>query len=618
MTDKLPMKNVSSSRTDVEDEVVASELTQILYSNGLTSNFAVLAATAIIFYVFKDKLSIAHLQGWSLYMVGNVVFRLYLMVRYKREDKTTVKHHIFKRYYLIGTAAIALGWTVISALGLSVPSFEYRLYIVLLIVSLSGAAVPVLGSSMLAIYLYILPPAIITVLLLFSHGGMDIATGIALGIFTLMTLRSGKNLYETLLSSITLRIRNQVMAGNLEKVVAERTRELEESRDIAEKANRTKSEFLANMSHEIRTPINGIIHFSRLALSGEMSPESRDFIEKQKSSSTSLLRIINDILDLSKIESGRLNIENIVFSMENLLKESMDVFSISAEEKGLQLKMNLPSNLPGNLKGDPLRVQQVLSNLISNAVKFTQQGEITIDVCEKMGDGEKAAFEFQITDTGIGMTEEQQMNLFQPFQQGDSSTTRKYGGTGLGLVISKNLIERMGGTIAVKSTNGKGTSFTFMLPFEYSDSEADTLETEKFSEIDLTNRMARIRGAEILVAEDNELNQFIITTILESAGFHVTVADNGQEALEQLEVHSFDLVLMDIQMPVMDGFEATKEIRRNKKWAKLPVFAMTANVMQEDINKCLAVGMNAHLCKPLDMEQLNHALAKWILPVDSR
>ncbi len=600
---------------DVDDDTISAELTQILYDNGVMANIVVLVAIAIIDYIFKDQLSFPFLLGWSFYMTGVVLFRLQLVFRYKKMvEKSIPDFNTFKSHYLIGTAGIAFGWALLAAFGLSLPSFEYHLCIVLIVVSLLAASVTVLASSPVAMYIFIFPPCVVTILLLFSNGGKELAIGFALCIFIFMVLRSGIILYKTLLHSITLRIHNQSLAGSLEKKVAERTLELQESRNIAQKANRAKSEFLANMSHEIRTPMHAIIHFSQLALQEEMPPKSRDYINRVNVSSVSLLHIINDILDLSKIESGKLDIEQTSFSMKNLIWEVFDTFTISLEEKGLHLHTDLPETLHDNLIGDPLRLQQILTNLVSNAIKFTEKGEITIALKEHAPFGKKIVFEFEVTDTGIGMTEEQQEHLFQPFQQGDSSTTRQFGGTGLGLMISKQLIGLMGGTITVKSIYGIGSTFSFRIPFASVDSATEMVTREIVPQIKQEKDLTQIQGAEILVVEDNEANQVIITSILENSGFKVTLADNGKKALLLLENQTCDLVLMDIQMPEMDGYEATRLIRKNKKWSKLPIVAMTANAMKEDMDKCRDAGMNGHLSKPLDMEQLHSSLIEWIAP----
>ncbi len=612
MVFKFPKQHASTATIDVEDNAIVAELTHILYSNGQTSNGVVLAATAIIFYIFKDQIPLSLLLGWSTYMTGAVMFRLWLIYHYGKEDKAQENHRRYRQHYILGTTAVSLGWATITVFGLLQPSFEYRLYIALLIVSLYGAAAPVLASSLLAIYVYVVPSVTMAIFLLFNHGGKDLVTGIALFIFALMILRISKNLNQTLLRSITLRIHNQNITDSLEKKVAERTVELQNSRDLAKKADKAKSEFLANTSHEIRTPMNAIIHFSQLALQEDMSPTSRDFIEKLHSSSLNLLRIINDILDLSKIESGKLDIECTDFSVNNLLLEVTNNLSLYSEEKGLILKINLSDTLHGNFKGDPLRIQQILTNLISNAIKFTERGEIVIEVREHTHLERKTEVEFRVIDTGIGITEEQLQNLFQPFQQADSSTTRQYGGTGLGLVISKQLIELMQGTLSVESIYGKGSTFSFRLPFEHSDAKTDLEFANTAPQENPSGKLTHIQGAEILVVEDNEANQVILTSILGNLHLKTTIAINGKEALEQLHARSFDMVLMDIQMPVMDGYEATRKIRQQNKWAALPVIAMTANAMQEDINNCMAAGMNDYLSKPLDLGKLHQSLINWI------
>lgn len=373
----------------------------------------------------------------------------------------------------------------------------------------------------------------------------------------------------------------------------------------AEAANMAKSTFLATMSHEIRTPMNTIIGLTDLCLRTPLSEKQQNYLTKISQAGHILLGIINDVLDFSKIEAGKLRMEKTAFCLNDVLDQLLTLMGARAREKGLHLKTIQDPDIPACLMGDALRLGQVLTNLVGNAVKFTEKGDIRLETRLLHQEDAVVFLEFEVNDTGIGMTEAEQKKLFQPFSQADSATTRKFGGTGLGLTISKQLVELMGGEIRMESQAGQGSTCTFTCRLERCpDREIPRLLSPAPSSSQIQDGL---KGKRILLVEDHPVNRDLACEILQQAGMEVDTAFNGLDALETLRSHRgspYDAVLMDIQMPVMDGYEATSEIRKEDRFKALPILAMTANVMGEDIIRARACGMNGHIPKPIDQKQL--------------
>ncbi|HEY8609014.1 MAG TPA: 7TM diverse intracellular signaling domain-containing protein [Noviherbaspirillum sp.] len=423
--------------------------------------------------------------------------------------------------------------------------------------------------------------------------------------------------------------------SRINQELREHERALERARDGAEQASEMKSAFLANMSHEIRTPMNAVIGMAHLALRSGLAGRQRDYVEKIHRASVSLLGIIDDILDFSKIEAGKLNVEKTDFSLHDVLSNLSTVTAQRAADNGLRYLVEVGDDVPRHLNGDPLRLGQVLINLVSNAVKFTPQGEVRVRCTFAGADSGSVTLRFEVEDTGIGISMEQQARLFQPFTQADESTTRRYGGTGLGLAISKRLVEMMGGTIALRSDEGKGACFSFALRFglarrQYAAAVLPALQVgdsdvgqagEPIREHDAAHAEhapPRLDGRRVLLVEDNEVNQQIACELLRAAGVACTVADNGRLALDMLFAAgpgAYDLVLMDIQMPEMNGHAAARRLRMDERYAGLPVIAMTAHAGPDDRELCLKSGMQDHISKPIHFGRFYQVLARW-LPQD--
>ncbi|MEP6793356.1 MAG: ATP-binding protein, partial [Saprospiraceae bacterium] len=366
----------------------------------------------------------------------------------------------------------------------------------------------------------------------------------------------------------------------------------ESATQIANDAVKAKQQFLSNMSHEIRTPMNAIIGFTKVVLKTDLNAKQKEYLTAIKMSGDALIVLINDILDLAKVDAGKMTFEQVPFKMALSISAMLHLFETKILEKNLELVIEYDSKIPEVLLGDPVRLHQIILNLVSNAVKFTTNGKITVSVCLVNEDEEKVSIDFAVKDTGIGITEDKISKIFENFQQATSGTSRLYGGTGLGLAIVKQLVEPQGGSIHVKSKINEGSTFSFTLNFQKTKDEAG-LETE-IVELD-----REIKNLKVLVVEDMALNQLLMKTLLDDFGFECDIAGNGKLAIEKLQSKSYDIILMDLQMPEMNGFEATEYIR-NKMKSPIPIIALTADVTTVDLIKCKAVGMNDYIAKPVD------------------
>jgi PAS domain S-box-containing protein len=397
---------------------------------------------------------------------------------------------------------------------------------------------------------------------------------------------------------------------HLEDLVNERTLELAGAKDAAEQASIAKSAFLANMSHEIRTPMNAIIGLTHLAERETKEPKQLERLNKVADAAHHLLAIINQILDISKIEAGKLTLEPTDFALARLLDNSKEMIIDRVRSRGLEFHSEIDPALPPMLHGDPLRIGQILLNYLSNAAKFTERGSISVAITLVTESADDLLVRFAVSDTGIGIPAEQQARIFDVFEQADTSTTRRFGGTGLGLAIARRLALLMGGDSGLQSTQGQGSSFWFTARLQRASNK--TMESAPAISADEAEQLlsSRYRQTRILLAEDNPINQEVALELLRGVGLQADLAVNGQKAVEMVNQQDYDLILMDMQMPIMDGLSATRAIRQSERGRSLPILAMTANAFSEDRQRCLDAGMNDHVAKPVDPSNLYTMMIK--------